>query len=294
MVSTSPKSFLLISESTVKSLLNYYDYPHPENTDEIIEGYDKNHVLRTSKMCAALAIHLGHDEKLVREYQIACLLHDLGRAGLDQKLFSKIWSWAIAHKIPTRPLEWRNKYPETKYGFETEAFWDMYSSQLCEIGIKNLDWAKEQVEMRLGYGRRLSRLIEKIKPKLKAQNIEWADWMEKVILYYYYPENMVDSPNWTREFGEILVACEQLEAYSNRTRGKDYYNRQNESFQEAFNYLENLKNENRISDKVLSALRDIIAKGLFDEILKEARNGYISKDELKFLRKINTKDNKCQ
>ena len=294
MNSISSRSFLLVSESTVESLLKYYDYPHPERIDEIIEGYDKNHVLRTSKMCAALAIHLGHNEKLVGEYQIACLLHDLGRAGLDQKLFGKIWSWAITHKIPTRPLEWRNKYPETKYGFETEAFWDMYSSQLCEIGIKNLDWAKEQVEMRLGYARRLSRFIKKIKPKLKALNIEWNDWMEKVILYYYYPENMDDSPSWIREFGEILVACEQLEAYSNRERGKNYYNRKNESFQEAFNYLENLKNEGRISDKVLSALRDLIAKGLFDDILKEARNGYISEDELKFLRKINTEDNKCQ
>ena len=288
------KSFLLVPESTVESLLKYYDYPHPERTDEIIEGYDKNHVLRTSKMCAALAIHLGHDEKLVYKYQIACLLHDLGRAGLDQKLFSKIWSWAITHKIPTRPLEWRNKYPETKYGYETEAFWDMYSSQLRDIGVKNHNWAKEQVEMRLGYARRLSRLIEKIKPKLKAQNIEWNDWMEKVILYYYYPENMGDAANWIREFGEILVACEQLEAYSNRTRGDDYYNRGNESFQEAFDYLENLKNEGRISNKVLSALRDLIAKGLFDNILKEARNGCISEDELKFLRTINTEDNKCQ
>ncbi|MEC7875360.1 MAG: HD domain-containing protein [Pseudomonadota bacterium] len=294
MNSISSKSLLLVSESTVELLLKYYDYPHPEKIGEIIEGYDKNHVLRTSKMCAALAIHLGYDEKLVREYQIACLLHDLGRAGLDQKLFGKIWSWAKTHKIPTRPLEWRKKYPKTKYGYETEAFWDMHSSQLCKIGIKNLNWAKEQVEMRLGYARRLSRLIKKIKPKLKTQNIEWADWMEKVTLYYYYPEKMDNAPGWMREFGEILVACEQLEAYSNRTRGKDYYNRGNESFLEAFDYLENLKNEGRISGKVLSALHDLIAKGFFDDILREARNGYISEEELRFLRTINTEDSKCQ
>ena len=292
MNSTSSKSLLLLSESTVESLLKCYDYPHPEKRDEIIEGYDKNHVLRTAKMCTALAIHLGHDEKLVRKYQIACLLHDLGRAGLDQKLFGKIWSWAKTHEIPTRPLEWRNKYPDTQYGYETEAFWDMYSSKLSKIGIKNPNWAKEQVEMRLGYARRLSRLIKKIKPELKAQNIEWTDWMEKVILYYYYPEKMDNAPSWVREFGEILVACEQLEAYSNKTRGKDYYNRGNESFLEAFNYLDDLKNEDRISDKVLSALHSLIAKGFFDDILKEARDGYISEKELEFLRKINIEDNK--
>jgi len=292
MKSISPKTFLLIPESTAKSLLKFYDYPHPEKTNKIIEGYDKDHALRSAKMSAAVATYLGYDKEIVREYQIACILHDLGRAGLDKKLFGKIWTWAENHKIPSRPLEWREKYPQTEYGFETEAFWDMYSSKIQEMGIKNIEWAKEQIEMRLGYARRLNRLIENIKPSLKKQGIEWTDWMEKVILYYYYPEKMNDSPGWMREFGEILVGCEKLEANSNRIRGKDYYNRVDESFEDAFNYLNKLKNEDRISEKVLFAIQTLVAEGLFDSILEEARNGYISKKELKFLRSINIKSNK--
>ena len=292
MNSISPKTFLLISESTAKSLLKFYDYPHPEKTNKIIEGYDKDHALRSAKMRAAVATYLGYDKEIVREYQIACILHDLGRAGLDKKLFGKIWTWAENHKIPSRPLEWREKYPQTEYGFETEAFWDMYSSKIQEMGIKNIEWAKEQIEMRLGYARRLNRLIENIKPSLKKQGIEWTDWMQKVILYYYYPEKMKDSPGWMREFGEILVGCEKLEANSNRIRGKDYYNRVDESFEDAFNYLNKLKDEDRISEKVLFAIQTLVSEGLFDGILKEARNGYISKKELKFLRSINIKSNK--
>tara|TARA_Y100000817_G_scaffold313297_1_gene309119 strand:+ start:336 stop:1214 length:879 start_codon:yes stop_codon:yes gene_type:complete len=292
MNSISPKTFLLISESTAKSLLKFYDYPHPEKTNKIIEGYDKDHALRSAKMSAAVATYLGYDKEIVREYQIACILHDLGRAGLDKKLFGKIWTWAENHKIPSRPLEWREKYPQTEYGFETEAFWDMYSSKIQEMGIKNIEWAKEQIEMRLGYARRLNRLIENIKPSLKKQGIEWTDWMQKVILYYYYPEKMKDSPGWMREFGEILVGCEKLEANSNRIRGKDYYNRVDESFEDAFNYLNKLKDEDRISEKVLFAIQTLVSEGLFDGILKEARNGYISKKELKFLRSINIKSNK--
>ena len=119
MNSISPKTFLLISESTAKSLLKFYDYPHPEKTNKIIEGYDKDHALRSAKMSAAVATYLGYDKDIVREYQIACILHDLGRAGLDKKLFGKIWTWAENHKIPSRPLEWREKYPQTEYGFET-------------------------------------------------------------------------------------------------------------------------------------------------------------------------------
>ena len=168
----------------------------------------------------------------------------------------------------------------------------MYSSKIQEMGIKNIEWAKEQIEMRLGYARRLNRLIENIKPSLKKQGKEWPDWMQKVILYYYYPEKMKDSPGWMREFGEILVGCEKLEANSNRIRGKDYYNRVDESFEDAFNYLNKLKDEDRISEKVLFAIQTLVSEGLFDGILKEARNGYISKKELKFLRSINIKSNK--
>ena len=147
MTSTLPASMLWIPEETVNTLLGYYDYPHPEISGEVIEGYDKYHALRTAKMCAAVAHHLGHDDERVRDYQIACLLHDLGRAGLDHDLFGKIWTWAKTENIPTRPAEWRAAYPETIYGKETEAFWDRYQSQLNDLGVNTNAWAKEQVEM---------------------------------------------------------------------------------------------------------------------------------------------------
>ena len=282
-----PKSLLWIPRSTVTVLLHYYDYPHPQKPGKIIKGYDKAHALRTAKMSAAVAHYLGHDSERVRLYQIACLLHDLGRAGLDQKLFGKIWTWAKTHGIPTRPAEWRAYHPDTVYGKETEAFWKLYKPQLQESGVQTVRWAKEQVEMRLGYARRLRRLIKQVKPKLKQHGIQWFAWMEKVTLYYYYPEKLADDPAWVRELGEILVACEQLEAFSNRERGSDYYNRSNESFAAAFDYLDNLKVKGQLSAKVLSAVRYLTAQGLFDTILKAARKGQMSKQDLNFLRTLN-------
>ena len=288
MPSAIPASLLWISESTVNTLLQYYDYPHPEKLGNIIEGYDKDHALRTAKMCAVVAHYLGHDAERVRRYQIACLLHDLGRAGLDQKLFGKIWTWARTQGIPTRPAEWREEYPETTYGKETEAFWKLYRTQLQELGVRPLRWAKEQVEMRLGYARRLRRRIKEIKPELKQHGIEWSNWMELVTLYYYYPEKLDNAPAWIRELGEILVACEQLEAYSNRERGNDYYNRDTENFSAAFDYLDGLKERGQLSIRVLSAVRRLTAQGLFDAILKAARSGHISGKDLIFLRSLNT------
>ena len=266
MTSTIPASLLWISESTVNTLLKYYDYPHPEKPGKTIEGYDKDHALRTAKMCAAVAHHLGHDAERVRRFQIACLLHDLGRAGLDQKLFGKIWTWARTQGIPSRPAEWREAHPETTYGKETEAFWKLYRTQLQELGVQHLRWAKEQVEMRLGYARRLRRRIKAIKSELIQHGIQWSTWMEMVSLYYYYPEKLDDAPAWVHELGEILVACEQLEAYSNRERGSDYYNRNTENFSAAFDYLNGLKEKGQLSTRVLSAVRSLTGQGLFDAI----------------------------
>jgi len=288
MTTSIPTSLLWLPESTVNTLLQYYDYPNPTKPGEIIEGYDKQHALRTAKMCAAVAQQLGHDDERVRQYQTACLLHDMGRAGLDQDLFGKIWTWARTEGIPTRPAEWRAVHPDTTYGNETEAFWTLYLSQLKELGIETESWAKEQVEMRLGYARRLSRLIKQVEPKLKQDGIQWFDWMEQVTLYYYYPEKLDDAPSWVHELGEILVACEQLEAYSNRERGSDYYNRNDENFIDAFNYLESLKEQGQLSEKVLTAVRSLTGQGLFDAILSEARDGQLSEKDLDYLRSLDT------
>ncbi len=294
MRAAHPKSLLWMPRSTVTTLLQCYDYPHPQKPGKIIKGYDKAHALRTAKMCAAVAHYLGHNHERVHRYQIACLLHDLGRAGLDRKLFGTIWTWARTQGIPTRPAEWRAQYPDTPYGKETEAFWKLYRSRLQELGVTMDHWAKEQVEMRLGYARRLRRLIKQIKPTLTQHGIQWFAWMEKVTLYYYYPEKLADDPAWIRELGEILVACEQLEAYSNRERGSDYYNRTNESFVDAFGYLDSLRVNGQLSPKVLTAVRDLTAEGLFDAILKAARKGGLTQKELGFLRSLNTEDKTCR
>ena len=140
--------------------------------------------------------------------------------------------------------------------------------------------------MRLGFARRHRRQIKRVKPLLDSLKIPWLPWMERVTLYYYYPEKLVKSPEWVRELGEILVACEQLEAYSNRRRGTDYYARSEESFREAFRYLDSLKRQGRLRATVVQAVRQLTAAGFFDSILKAARGGILSRPEQQFLRSL--------
>ena len=282
-----PNSQFWLPGPTVKALLQCYDYPHPLKPGKIIRGYDKAHARRTAKMCGAVARYLGYRPERLEAFQVACLLHDMGRAGLDRKVFGAIWSWARSRGIPTRPAEWRAAYPDTVYGKETEAFWKIYRPEVCKLGIEINSWTKEQVEMRLGYARRLRRCMRQIKPVLQRLGIRWSTWMEKVCLYYYYPEKLVRGPAWVRELGEILVACEQLEAYSNRQRGSDYYNRSGENFVAAFSYLDELCRRGQLSRKVLSAVRCLTSKGSFDSILMSARKREFTAKERRFLRSLN-------
>ena len=275
---------LLISRSLISKLMRLYDYPHPHQEGRIIRGYDRPHAIRTARMGAAVAIRLGHPPDRVKQYQIACLLHDLGRAGLDRRLFGAIWSWAKLHGIPTRPREWRVVHPETRYGRETEAFWILYASALRDAGVPIDRWAREQVEMRLGYARRLARRLRAVRPTLKGLAIRWESWMALVMLYYYYPEKLSDAKPWVRQLAEVLVACEQFEAYSNRQRGEDYYTRRRENVEEAMNYLQKLRLEGLLSDAVVDTLVSLASEGAFDRIVMDARGTSLSAREKRFLR----------
>jgi hypothetical protein len=275
-----------VSRSLVNELMKFYDYPHPHHPKRIIRGYDCPHALRTARMCVAVANRLGHHHDRVQRYHVACLLHDLGRAGLDRQLFGTIWSWAKQRGIPTRPREWRAIHPGTTYGRETEAFVSLYRRDLETSGVSIDAWAVEQIEMRLGYARRLARRLRVVKPALKKLGVGWEPWMQQVMLYYYYPERLTKAKVWVRQLAEILVACEQFEAYSNRRRGQDYYARKKESLPEAFAYLEKLEQEGILSSEVLNAVRLLSAEGAFDTVLLEARGEPLTRSDHRYLRRF--------
>jgi hypothetical protein len=266
--------------------MRLYDVSHPFRRGRLIRGYDRPHAVRTARMCAAVASALGHEKERVRQYQIACLLHDLGRAGLDRRLFGKIWSWAKAHGIPTRPREWRAVHPETKYGRETEAFIVRYRQALEADGILITPWAKEQIEMRLGYARRLARRLRTVRSSIARMGVRWESWMEGVMLYYYYPEKLAGARPWVKELAEVLVACEQFEAYSNQRRGRDYYVRNKETIIEAFAYLEKLQRDGILGARVMKALKQLAASGCFDGIIAEARGRRMTASERQLLRRM--------
>ena len=279
MAMPSTAAPLLVPRRLAASLLRLYDHPHPTQTGRHIRGYDRQHALRTARMSAAVALRLGYGRQRVTQFQIACILHDLGRAGLDRKLFGRIWSWARDHNIPTRPREWRAAFPNTTYGRETESFLAHYGHALEHAGIRMDAWAREHVEMRLGFARRMRRRLRAVKPKLQSQGVYWTPWMTRVTLYYYYPEQLARDAQWVRKLGETLAACEQFEACSNRRRGRDYYGRDNETMHDALACLDALHEDHIISTAIMNTLLALVADGTFDRFISQARGTPITAGE---------------
>jgi hypothetical protein len=110
--------------------------------------------------------------------------------------------------------------------------------------------------------------------------------MQAVMLYYYYPEKLAGALPWVKELAEVLVACEQFEAYSNQRRGRDYYARKKETIADAFAYLGKLEQEGILSTRVMNALRHLAAAGRFDSVIAEARGSRITAQERRWLRRM--------
>ena len=237
-------------------------------------------------MCVPVAVELGHPLPRLKQFEAACLLHDMGRAGLDPKIFGTIWSWAKQQGIPTRPREWRATHPQTPYGQEAQAFIKRYKTELQGQGIHLTASVKDHIDMRLGFARRLKKCLRPVKPTLQALGIDWAPWMERIMLYYYYPEKLETASSWIHQLGEILVACEQLEAYSNHRRGQDYYARSEESFHSAFNYLRRLTRQKIVSQEVFTTICRLTREGCFTNILRQARGGKLSTVEQRYLASV--------
>jgi hypothetical protein len=140
--------------------------------------------------------------------------------------------------------------------------------------------------MRLGYARRLAHRLRAVRSSLKKMSVRWEPWMQLVMLYYYYPEKLAKAQPWVKQLAEILVACEQFEAYSNQRRGRDYYVRKKETIADAFAYLEKLEGEGILSREVMRALRRLAAGGEFDSIIAEARGHRLTPKEKALLRRM--------
>jgi len=106
------------------------------------------------------------------------------------------------------------------------------------------------------------------------------------MLYYYYPEKLTGAKPWVKQLAEVLVACEQFEAYSNQRRGRDYYVRKKETIVEAFAYLEKLEQEGVLSRQVMKVLKQLAAAGEFDGIISQARGHRLTSNERALLRRM--------
>ncbi len=246
-----------------EGLLALYDTPEGP-------GYDRDHARRTAALAVAVARRLGFAEDVLERFETACLLHDVARVGLDKGLFGRIWTLARQEELPTRPKELRDRFG-LEPGEEMAYLLRRLSPKLIHAGIPVDARTREQVRMRLDVKARQAEMLRRFATRLRDLQVAVEPWMEQVTLHYYYPEELAQAPGWVRSLGATLVACEQFEAHNNRERGRDYYDRQQESLEETFAYLNELVGSGAIGREHYRALAELVLEGSLNPILKEAR-----------------------
>lgn len=254
-----------------RSLLSLYDAPSLGDTSGVVAGYDKAHAERATRIVLALASELGLAGDWLADLEVTCLLHDLGRAGMDPQLFGSIFRLAEERGVPVRLSEMRDRYPELDETHACGHFLDLMAPVFHEAGIAMTPAVADHVAMRLDFRGRLRRVLDECAPKLAAWGVEVQPWMEKVMLYYYYPALIEDEPEEVRRMGMMLVAGENFEAYNNHERARDYYVGREARLAAVFDALDGFERRGLVDGAVMDALRRLTASGRLDEVIKESR-----------------------
>ncbi len=267
-----------MNKSIRQKLLAMYDYRDPA-TGRMIPGYDKEHAERTSRIVIKAARRLGITGETLEELEITTLLHDLGRVGLEPGLFSRIFGYAQAEGLPVRVTDLVSQYSNIKKEQAATFYERLVKPVLKKYGIALNDRVRRHIEMRMNFERLLRSEIKRREKEFEKLGVKISDWMVKVMLYYYYPEYLSKSSDQNRLMGMLLVACENLEAYNNIQRGRDYYGRRRESLKESFAVLKRFVSQKLITKEVYDCLKQLVSSGDLDTILAESR-GYRSPGEL--------------
>lgn len=253
-----------------KGILTLYDV-RDKDGNVVQEGYDGDHAERTSRIILAAAEEVGLDKSYFRDLEVTALLHDIGRRGMKPELFSRIFSIAQENGLPVRIMDMRRLFPDMPDSEAAARFTSMIKPYLQANGIEMTDEVVDHIGMRMAYKERTHRVLAELGPELGRLGVTVKPWMEKLMLYYYYPKELASESEDVRKMGMLLVACENFEAYNNMKRGRDYYGRKQEFLRDAFRTIERFRESGLVSDEVMGALRRLTASGRLDGIIRESR-----------------------
>jgi hypothetical protein len=255
-----------------EAFLALYDTPDHAHPGHMMPGYDRDHARRTTAIVLRAALQVGIAPEWMERLELIALIHDLGRAGMDPVLFGRIFGLAQQAGLPVRLPELKERYPNVTEEFAAELWLDLARSTLESNAVYVTSQLRSHIAMRMDFKGCLREQLKRHEATLEFLGVVVEPWMEKVILYYYYPHLMVDEELAVQRMGMLLVACENFEAFNNARRGRDYYGRDRETMQDAFATLTSFQERGLVDADIIQALACLAASGELDSIVQEARD----------------------
>ena len=254
-----------------EALLALYDSPDPTQPGHMIPGYDRDHARRTTAIVLRAAPDVGIAPEWMERLEVIGLLHDLGRAGMDPELFGRIFGLAQQAGLPVRLAELKERYPDVSEEMAPDLWLDIARPTLESNGVHVTSQLRSHIAMRMDFKGRLREQLERHEATLEFLGVVVEPWMEKVILYYYYPHLIAGEVRAVQRMGMLLVACENFEAFNNARRGRDYYGRDRETMQDVFATLASFQERGLVDADIIHSLACLAASGELDTIVQEAR-----------------------
>ncbi len=279
-----------MEQSVRQALLALYDTPDPSDRSRAIPGYDRDHAERTTRIVLQVTRDLGLGPSWGPDLEVTCLLHDIGRVGLDPQVFGTVFGVAQEAGLPVRVRDLHARYPHVAESEATAFFLELVTPALRARGIPVNAAVIEHARMRMDFKGRLRQVMAERRGDLASLGVAIRPWMEKVMLYYYYPQDMAGERDEVRLMGMALVACENFEAFNNQRRNRDYYGRPKPCLRDVFTALDRFEKDGLVSATVMVALRRLTAARGLDEVIKESRGmapeDVLPEEDLAFLREL--------
>lgn len=280
----------MLTKAARDKLLSLYDVPDPEHPGRTLPGYDRGHAERATRLLLLVAHALGLSAGREQELEVTGLLHDLGRTGMDPVLFARIFSIAHANGMPLRLPGLRAAYPSVPADEAPIFYIKLLRPRLEADGLAVDARVIDHIRMRMDFRGRFREQLGASQEVLHSLGLAFHPWMEKIALYYYYPEEMEGEVPDVRLLGMAQVVCENFEALNNARRGRDYYGRQQERLEDVFNVLAGFVMDGLVSPQAVTCLKALAASGALTDIICESRglspDSDLPPEELAYLRAL--------
>lgn len=277
------------------------------------------HVLRVTRSSLLIAERMGVPYEGQRLLIYAGLLHDIGyfkqpalgkwfelgnKYGFSrpmEELYTDLAAFCEKYNCPVLE-KLKKQYPPNMLPSVIEENMNLIvAEKIKEVSAQDgedislLEPVEESLEKAFRHAEYSAKMLKSCPPEVLSEvgiSMDILPLILPIVQYHSHPYRMpIGTADSTRALTEILVAADSFESANNRERGKNYYNRRQETLPDAFTWLETKVKQKDTCQEAVEAIKDLLISNNQEvmSIILEAREAWVlPSDDLAFIGDLKT------